>query len=580
MGTPLLPLKSGREAGSGFLRLFPATALLLFLVPVAAGLAATGLAAFGFLPALGGTALSLAPFREFFSLPGLSSSIGLTLRTGFLAALLSLGIVLGLCGTLYETRLFALLRRLIAPLLSLPHAAAAIGLSFLIAPSGWLSRLLSPGLTGWQRPPDLALVHDPFGLSLIVGLLLKEIPYLLFMTFAALEPIRVREQIAACRALGHSPGAAWLHILLPQLYARIRLPVYAVLAFSLSVVDVAVILAPTDPPPLSVLLYRLFTDRDLGLVFPAAAGALLQLALTAAAIGLWRIAEHGVRWALRRLVRAGGAPLPRRPRAGFFFGAAALLPAALSLGGALALALWSFARSWFFPQPLPVDWTLAHWSRHAPELLRPAWTTFAAGFLAAGIGLLLALGCLQNERVNGRSPAARTLWLLYTPLLVPQIAFLSGLQILLVRLGIDGTWTALIGSHLLFAFPYIFLSLADPWRAFDRRYRTVALSLTGSPRRSFLRVELPLLRRAVLFSFAVGFAVSANQYLSTLFAGAGRLTTLTVEAVTLSSGNDPRVTGIYALAQAALPLGVFFTAVALGTRRRFCESTHHRVNRG
>ncbi len=200
--------------------------------------------------------------------------------------------------------------------------------------------------------------------------------------------------------------------------------------------------------------------------------------------------------------------------------------------------------------------------RHAPELLRPAGITFSAALAAAAVGLVLVIGCLQNERVNGRTPAARTLWLLYTPLLVPQIAFLSGLQVLLVRVGLEGTWIALVGSHLLFVFPYLFLSLADPWRALDPRYRTVALGLSGSRMRSFLQVELPLLRRAVLFAFAVGFAVSANQYLSTLFAGAGRLTTLTVEAVTLSSGNDPRVTGIYALAQSALPLAVF--AAALG----------------
>jgi putative thiamine transport system permease protein len=35
-----------------------------------------------------------------------------------------------------------------------------------------------------------------------------------------------------------------------------------------------------------------------------------------------------------------------------------------------------------------------------------------------------------------------------------------------------------------------------------------------------------------------------------------------VEAVTLSSGSDPRVTGIYALVQAGLPLLVYLLAIA------------------
>jgi len=65
-----------------------------------------------------------------------------------------------------------------------------------------------------------------------------------------------------------------------------------------------------------------------------------------------------------------------------------------------------------------------------------------------------------------------------------------------------------------------------------------------------------------LFALAIGFAVSVGQYLPTIFAGGGRFSTLTVEAVTLSSGSDPRVTGIYALVQAGLPLLVYMLAIA------------------
>jgi putative thiamine transport system permease protein len=235
---------------------------------------------------------------------------------------------------------------------------------------------------------------------------------------------------------------------------------------------------------------------------------------------------------------------------------------ALSLLGTVSLATWSFSQSWFFPQALPAAWTISHWGRHAPDLVRPMVVTLTTGLISALIGLVLAVGCLQNERVNGFGSATRALWLLYTPLLVPQIAFLFGAQMLLVRMNLDGTWVALVWSHLLFVFPYVFLSLSDPWRAFDLRYRTSALTLTGSPMRVFLRVELPLMLRPMLFALAIGFAVSVGQYLPTIFAGGGRFTTLTVEAVTLSSGNDSRVTGIYALMQALLPLVVYLLAVA------------------
>ena len=69
----------------------------------------------------------------------------------------------------------------------------------------------------------------------------------------------------------------------------------------------------------------------------------------------------------------------------------------------------------------------------------------------------------------------------------------------------------------------------------------------------------------------MGFAVSTAQYLPTLFAGAGRVVTVTTEAVTLSSGGDRRVIGVFAVLQAVLPLaayGLAFLWPAVLFRRR------------
>ena len=64
-------------------------------------------------------------------------------------------------------------------MLATPHAAFAIGLAFLLAPSGWLLRGLSPWLTGFDFPPPWPTTQDPWGLGLIAALVLKEIPFLL-----------------------------------------------------------------------------------------------------------------------------------------------------------------------------------------------------------------------------------------------------------------------------------------------------------------------------------------------------------------------------------------------------------------
>ena len=161
--------------------------------------------------------------------------------------------------------------------------------------------------------------------------------------------------------------------------------------------------------------------------------------------------------------------------------------------------------------------------------------------------------------VDGR----RALWALYVPLLVPQVAFLIGAQALLVALGADGAFAALVWAHLIFVLPYVFLALAEPWRDFDPRYARAAACLGAGPTRVFFAIKLPMLLRPLLAAAAIGFAVSTALYLPTLFAGAGRWTTLTTEAVALASGGDRRVLAVYAFAQAALPLLVYGAALAL-----------------
>src|SRR6185295_13223162 len=278
----------------------------------------------------------------------------------------------------------------LAPLLATPHSALAIGFVFLIAPSGWIVRLVSPGLTGWATPPDVATTGDPLGLALVLGLLLKEVPFLALMIQGALNQIPAERHLLAARSVGYARAEAWIKVILPQIYPQIRLPIYAVLAFSLSVVDVALILGPGNPPTLAVLAVRWFTDADIRFYFPAAAAACLQLVVVAAAIAAWRGLE-GV------AVRLGRAWIARGGRDGFAARAAAVAAAAttllyaLALGSIVGLTLWSFASQWRYPDALPRALTLTSWMRQIESLEWPTLHTLAIGFFAVTIALVLSL---------------------------------------------------------------------------------------------------------------------------------------------------------------------------------------------
>lgn len=539
-------------------RLGPLLTVVLLTGPVAFGLAATVLPAFGFLPALGGTTLTLDHLRALLAQPAIWTSAAISLATGLASTLLSIAIVMLFVAGWAGTRLFARLQHLVSPLLSLPHAAAAFALAFLIAPSGMLARLASPWLTGWQRPPDLLIVHDPMGLSMMAGLVAKEVPFLLLMVLAALPQVPLAQTRMLAASMGYGRVAGFLGGLWPAVYRQIRLPVFAVIAFATSVVDVAVILGPTRPAPLAVRLIEWMNDPNLAMRHLASAGALLQLAVTALALALWVGLERAGR-ALCILAVEGGLRMRRDAAVRGMALGAMVLSAGAVFAGLATLALWSFAGLWQFPDALPASFTLKSWIRVLPRIADPLLTTLAAGFLSTLIAGLLSVLCLMREEETGRRPGP-ALMLLYLPLLVPQVAFVFGLQLFLIYTGTLATMPALVLSHLVFVMPYAYLALKDPWHAFDRRFDRLAAGFGKQRWQRLFLVRLPMMTRAILTMGAIGFAVSVGLYLPTVLVGAGRLTTITSEAVALASGGDRRVVGVYAFWQMLLPMLGFAVA--------------------
>lgn len=532
------------------------------LGPVAAGLWGTVLPAFGHLPAAGLTGPSLDPFRDLIAWAGLPRAVFLSLSTGLLATVISLAIVILVTAGWSGTRPFRALERLLSPLLSVPHAAAAFGLAFLIAPSGWLSRLASPGLTGWDRPPDLLIVQDTWGLAMTAGLIVKEVPFLLLITLAALGQADAQRSVTIAQALGYGRVTGWLKTVFPRVYAQIRPPVYVVLAYSMSVVDVAVILGPNTPPPLSVQIVKWMSDPDLAMRLEAAAGALLQLALVIGALVVWRIGEAVVARLGRRWIASGA-----RGRFDTIVAGAALVGGSASalivLLGLVVLALWSFAGFWGFPEAFPDAFTARNWVRFGPGTLSAFGETALIALTVGLVAIVLTIGCLEAEYRYGLSFSQRAVWLLYLPLLIPQTAFLPGLQTLMLNLGADIGRLPVMMAHLVFVLPYVFLSLADPFRAWDRRMGTVAAALGASADGVLWRVRLPMLLRPILTALAVGLAVSVGQYLPTLLIGGGRIATLTTEAVALASGGDRRAIAVYGLMQTGAALVPFALALLI-----------------
>ncbi|MDF1622383.1 MAG: ABC transporter permease [Pseudohongiella nitratireducens] len=552
--------------------------LLIFLaIPVLVGLAGVLLPSIGYSSAADQQALSLQAWQSLFSTPGLFHSVLLSVIPGLLSALIAFIIVFSFLATTSGGRTLNWIRRMTAPLLAFPHVAAAFGIAFLLTPSGFLFRLVSPLVSGWERPPDLLIINDPWALTMTLALIMKEVPFLLLMALAALPAIQADQRLAVARSLGYQRSTAWLWTVAPALYPALRLPIFAVIAYASTSVEVALILGPSLPAPLSVRTLSWFNDPDLSLRNLASAGALLQVAITAATIGLWILGERMISRVLAYYQQSGQRDFGARPlallgRTGFIV-TFSMLTLALVI-----LIIQAFAGRWRFPDSFPDSLTLGHWRAQLPLLWDSLATTVTIAVTTVLIAFVLIVLTLEQQvssarvhigsgthgnaliRVNHHHIISR---LLYLPLLTPQIAFLFGYTVWLEKMQIPPGLLTVVLAHLVFVIPYMYLSLADAYRGLDKRWPMLAASLRITPTRFFLRIKLPMLIAALLSSLAIGFAVSNGLYLPTLLAGGGRVSTITTEALTMAAGGSRSTIAVWALIQAALPVLGFATALLL-----------------
>lgn len=496
------------------------------------------------------------------TLRALSMSVG----TGLAATLLA---GFGASWILARTAHPSHLSRLLSPLLAVPHAAFAIGLLALIAPSGWLLRLLSPWATGLNAPPPWPTSQDPWGVGLVLVLVCKEIPFLLWAALAYLQrpdvAKRLRQELDLARTLGYTDTTAWWRVVWPQLWPRWGAPLLAVWAYGLTVVDVALVIGPGAPPTLAVLAWQWLQDADPATNAQGAAAAwLLAGTLLVGAVAAWW-ALHWPGWRARRVRGVVAADFKQSLRLRKPHALPQVLLALLGIYTAvmLALLLGSVTGSWPFPTLLPEQLTWAAWRNvwHSSATMGTTlWLALASGLAA----LLWAVAWLEWAPPRWQQRAQP--WLVL-PLVLPAVLWVLGMHRLTLAWGLDASATGVWLAHTLACLPYTVLALQGPYQGVDPRLEHIAASLGHGRWHFLLRVKWPLLRPALLAAFAIGFSVSVAQYLPTLYIGAGRSNTVTTEAVNLAAGGQRSLTAAYAWLQWLLPVLVFALAARWGHRR-------------
>ncbi len=466
------------------------------------------------LPAAGelvGAARSPAHWRALFADPQLSQALAATLVSTLLSVGGALLIALTIVAALWPSARWRRLASRLPLLLAVPHLALATAALLLFAEGGWL----------WQQLPFLTPPVDRYGIGLGLTMALKESAFVLWVIYGLLGEKRLADQATALKSLGYGRWQCLRWLVLPALLPALGMVLLATTAWSLSVVDVALVLGPGNPPTLAVLAWQWLSQGD---ELQQAKGALASLLLMAILGGLALVAWGG--WRLQRQYQPDLHGV-RHPHPHALPGR--LLAALLPLSGLLGALL------------------LAGLARSAPPQMDALGNSLGLALAACALGAavcLLWLAC---------GPARGDGWV-WLPLVLPALPLADGQYRLALYAWLDGDWWTVLWGHLLWVVPWMLFILRPAWRQRDPRLTVVARTLGWGSTRIFWLLTLPSLTRPLLTALAVGFSVSIAQYLPTLWLGAGRIPTLTSQAVALSSGGEAQTLA----AQALWQLGILF----------------------
>jgi putative spermidine/putrescine transport system permease protein len=228
----------------------------------------------------------------------------------------------------------------------------------------------------------------------------------------------------------------------------------------------------------------------------------------------------------------------------------------------VTLLVTSLSRAWFFPQVWPAAVDGSGWRALVSD---PAqWTALRNSVvLATATGVLATMLALPLGRAAARSsPLVRraVAVLAFITVALPPVALGIGLQLTALTIGLGGTLAGVLLAHLVPALGYLTIVFLGVFIAWDTRLEDAAATLGANRNLRWRLVVLPLLRRPIAESMALGFLVSWAQVALTLLVGGGAVRTLPLDVLALLQAGQDQRAAVGALALAIPALAVMAAA--------------------
>lgn len=214
------------------------------------------------------------------------------------------------------------------------------------------------------------------------------------------------------------------------------------------------------------------------------------------------------------------------------------------------LCIWSFTRTWPWPNLLPSTMGLRGWQYFFDPSTKSI-KILGNSILLSSIVTLITL-CLS-------APAAKALAIyrfkgkeaievfILSPIIVPPLAVAMGIHLQFIKMGLADTYLGVVLVHLIPCLPYGVRILAAVYEALGENMELQAKVL-GASRWQVLRyITFPLLAPGLISAGSLVFIVSFSQYFLTFLIGGGKIITLPMILFPFIQSGDRMLASVFSL---------------------------------
>jgi putative spermidine/putrescine transport system permease protein len=226
----------------------------------------------------------------------------------------------------------------------------------------------------------------------------------------------------------------------------------------------------------------------------------------------------------------------------------------------LVLLLTAVTARWRYPGLVPSELTfrgIDFVRRNGPAILSALASSTGYSLLTVVAAVLLSL---RPAEVLARFEFPGRIFLealLLSPVLIPSIAWATGLHFLLIRLGLANTRAGVVLVLTAASYPYVLRSLIAGYQQIDPDFDTCAENLGAGAIRRLVTVHLPLLGPAILAGGSVVFLVAFSEYFLVFLTGGGVVSSYTGYLFPYLSSGDNTISSALTLLFVVVPIGLF-----------------------